>query len=205
MDSLEDMLVPKPYEISDEDIYKAMKEIPGYLDITPGDFKEVFLHAYRHAVDRLIHSIKAKDIMTKSVVSVTKQTPLKEVAELMAQHKISGVPVIDTENLVTGVISEKDFLSHMSSEKITTIMGVLSECLKSKGCVVLPIKQGKAEDIMSAPAITVKQDIQLIKITWLFTERAINRVPVTDEEGRLTGIISRGDIVRASFHFGEKL
>jgi CBS-domain-containing membrane protein len=206
MNRSEEVLVPQPSDISDEDIYQAMKEIPGYLDITPGDFKEVFLHAYRHAVERLIHSIKAKDMMTKHVVSVKKQTTLKEVAELMAQHEISGVPVIDQDNKVIGVISEKDFLFHMSSKKITTIMGVLAECLKSKGCIILPIKQGKAEDIMSTPAITVKEDAQLIEITRLFTEKAINRVPVIDqEEERLIGIISRGDIVRASFHFGGKL
>lgn len=46
-----------PMDISDDDILKAMKDISGYLDITPGDFKEIYLFAYRHAVERLTHSV----------------------------------------------------------------------------------------------------------------------------------------------------
>lgn len=201
----ESKLVPKPYNISDDDIYKAMKEIPGYLDITTGDFKDIFLHAFKHAIERVFHSIKAKDIMTKKVVSVTRQTTLKQVAEIMAEHEISGVPVVDNEKHVIGVISEKDFLSRMSEKKITTFMGVLAECLRSQGCAVVSIRDGKAEDIMSFPALTVKEDALLVEITGLFTEKVINRVPVVTPEGCLTGIISRGDIIRTSFEIGESI
>lgn len=81
-------------DISDDDIYDAMKEIPGYLDITPGDFKEVFRFAYQHAVERL-SSVKAGDVMVTEVVSVTRKTPLDQVAAVMARHGISGVPVVE--------------------------------------------------------------------------------------------------------------
>jgi CBS-domain-containing membrane protein len=69
---------PLPVDISDEDIYSAMKAIPGYLDITPGDFKEVFRLAYQHAIDRFARSVKAKDVMTRNVIYVTRKTPLKK-------------------------------------------------------------------------------------------------------------------------------
>ena len=82
-----------PSDISDEDILKAMKEIEGYLDITPGDAKDIYRLAYRHAIERLTHLVKAGSVMTKAVVSVKRDTPLEEVAELMAGHGISGVPV----------------------------------------------------------------------------------------------------------------
>src|SRR4030067_435205 len=107
--------IPKSIDISEEDIYEAMKEIRGYLDITPGDFKEIYKLTYRHAFNRLARSIKARDIMTKDVSFVTRATPLKEVAKLMAREKISGVPVIDADKKVLGVISEKDFLAHMGT------------------------------------------------------------------------------------------
>ena len=57
-----------PMDLSEEDVLKAMKDIPGYLDITPGDFKEIYSFAYRHAVERQIHSTRAKDAMTEEVV-----------------------------------------------------------------------------------------------------------------------------------------
>ena len=82
-------------DISDGDIYEAMKEIPGYLDITPADLKEIYRHAFRHARERINRPVKAAAIMTRIVHHVRVDTPLKEVAELMARRRISGVPVLD--------------------------------------------------------------------------------------------------------------
>ena len=184
-------------EISDKDIHEAMKDIPGYLDITTGDFKELYRLTYRHALKRIADSIKARDIMTSEVVSVKRETPLTKVARLMAEKGVSGVPVIGDDRKVAGVISEKDFLSRMGASNTRTFMGVVSECLKGKGCVALSIRAKNAEDIMITPAITVSEDSTLLDITNIFKERKINRVPVVDKEGCLTGIISRNDIVEA--------
>ncbi|MCK5138785.1 MAG: CBS domain-containing protein, partial [Thermodesulfovibrionia bacterium] len=95
--------------ISDEDIYAAMKDIPGYLDITSGDFKELYRRAYRHALKRIAQSIKASDIMTRDVVTAAREMPLREVAKKMAEKSVSGVPVIEADKRVAGIISEKDF------------------------------------------------------------------------------------------------
>ncbi|RJQ51243.1 MAG: CBS domain-containing protein [Nitrospiraceae bacterium] len=183
-------------DVSDEDIYAAMKEIPGYLDITPGDFREVYQTAYRHALKRITGSVKARDIMTKKVFSVRRSAPLEEVADMLAREKIAGAPVIDENGKVAGVISEKDFLSRMGIKDPGTFMGVIAQCLKGKGCVAISIRAKKAEDIMTSPAITVSEDTPLQKIAGIFTEKNINRVPVTDSKGRLTGIVSRADILR---------
>ena len=56
-------------DISDSDIYEAMKEIPGYLDITPSDLKEIYRHAFRHALERVSRPVKAATIMTRSCPS----------------------------------------------------------------------------------------------------------------------------------------
>jgi CBS-domain-containing membrane protein len=182
-------------EISDRDIYEAMKDIPGYLDITTGDFKELYRLAYRQAVKRIVQSIKATDIMTGEVVAVQRETPLKEVAKIMAEQGVSGVPVIAEDRKVAGVISEKDFLSRMGGKSGKTFMGVIAKCLKGKACVAIPIRAKKAGDIMTSPAVTVRENSTLRDITDLFKEREINRVPVIDDKGCLTGIVSRGDII----------
>ena len=185
-------------EISDNDIYEAMKDIPGYLDITPADLKEIYKFAYRHALQRITQAVRAHDIMTTQVFSVNRTTPVMEVAELMAEKTVSGIPVLEEDGKVAGIISEKDFLSHMGSRDKTHFMAVVAECLKGKGCVAMPIRSQKAEDIMTSPAVTVKEDTSVIEIANLFTEKNINRIPVINEEGRLKGIVSRADIVRAS-------
>lgn len=184
----------RPVDISDDDIYDAMKEIPGYLDITPGDFKEVYRFAYQHAVERL-RSVKAGDAMVRKVVTVTRKTPLVQVAETMARHGVSGVPVVEEGERVVGVISEKDFLTRMGEKDAKTFMGVVAECLKGKGCVAVPIRGQNAEDIMTSPAVTVNEETSIMEIANILTEKNINRVPVINQQGRLVGIISRADVV----------
>ena len=184
----------RPVDISDDDIYDAMKEIPGYLDITPGDFKQVFRFAYQHAVERF-SSVKAGAAMVREVISVTRKTPLVQVAEAMARHGVSGVPVVEEGERVVGVISEKDFLTRMGEQDAKTFMGVVAECLKGKGCVAVPIRGQNAEDIMTSPAVTVNEETSIMEIANIFTEKNINRVPVINQQGRLVGIITRADVV----------
>jgi CBS domain-containing membrane protein len=187
-----------PMDISDNDILKAMKNISGYLDITPGDFKEIYRFAYKHAVERLRHSIRAKDVMTKDVIFARKDTSLEEVADLLNRHLISGVPVIDDDKRVVGVISENDFLFQMGAQEKRTFMGVVAHCLKSKSCVAITMRKQKAEDIMTTPAITVGENTPIFEIANTFTEKNINRTPVVNQNNKLAGIVTRTDIVRSS-------
>jgi len=184
-------------DISDEDINKAMREIPGYLDITPGDFKEIYRLAYKYAVERLTRFVKAKDIMTRKVFSARRDTPLLEVAEIMAHAGVAGIPVLEADGKVAGIVSEKDFLRTMEGESARSFMSLVARCLKEERFAVLPTGVKKAEDIMSFPAITVGEDATIMEIADIFTERKINRVPVVDEKGCMVGIVSRANIVRA--------
>jgi CBS domain-containing membrane protein len=205
MAQVEDTLLdfPAGIDFAEADILEAMKKIPGYLDITPRDFKEIYLLAYHHAVDRLAREVTAAEIMTREVVTVFEETSLAEVAAAMGDRGISGVPVIDHNGRVTGIISEKDFLRRMGVSGEQNFMSLVAACLKSKGCVALPIKQQLAKDIMVSPAITVTPDTSLKEIARLFVERRVNRVPVIDADGNMIGLVSRGDLLHAAWQ-GER-
>jgi CBS domain-containing membrane protein len=183
-------------DLTDADVLAAMGEIPGYLDITPRDFKEIYLLAYCHAKTRLALEKKAGDIMTREVAAVDEQTPLVEVATLMGEREISGVPVLNSQGQVTGVISAKDFLVHMGAVR-PNFMAVVASCLKTKGCLALPMKNKVARDIMSSPAVVVSPETSLQEIAALLAVRRINRVPVVDQQGQLVGLVSRADLVQA--------
>jgi CBS domain-containing protein len=183
-------------DISEDDILEAMKHIRGYLDITPGDFREVYGFAYQHAYERLTRGVKARDVLTREVVTVRKDTPLTEVADSMALRGISGVPVLDADDRVAGIISEKDFLFRMGTKETRSFMSIVARCLRNRGCVALPLQEQKAEDIMTSPAVTVREDTPVSEIATLFKEKTINRVPITDETGRIVGIVSRADIIK---------
>jgi CBS-domain-containing membrane protein len=189
-------------ELRETDILEAMRAIPGYLDITPGDFKEIYRLAFQHALERLGREVTAAEIMTQEVVAVNPDTPVSEVAAAMGRRGVSGLPVVDAEHKVVGVISEKDFLSRMGVTEPQNFMSLVAGCLKTKGCVALPIKKALAGDIMSSPAVTVAPDTPVRDIAAILTDRGINRVAVSDPAGRLLGLVSRGDIVRATMRKG---
>ncbi|MEJ2323751.1 MAG: CBS domain-containing protein [Nitrospirota bacterium] len=188
-------------DISDQDVFDAMRETEGFLDITPADFKELYRLAFRHAAERVL-AVKARDIMTRQVHSVRPDAPLKEVAETLARTGVAGVPVVGEGGKVEGVVSEKDFLALMGGEGAGGFMGIVSECLKGKGCVAVPARKMAARDVMSSPAVTVREETALTEIAAVFTERGMNRVPVVDGEGRLVGIVSRADVVGAFLRRG---
>jgi len=188
---------PEPeVELAEADVLAAMQELPGYLDITPYDFQEIYRWAYRHAKSRLAREGKAADIMTREVVAVQEQTPLDEVAAAMGERGISGVPVLDDQGRVSGVISEKDFLRQMGVPGRQNFMALVATCLRTKGCLALPIKSKVAKDIMATPPIVITPETPLQEIAALCESRGINRLPVVDQEGKLIGLVSRGDLVR---------
>lgn len=112
--------------------------------------------------------MKVKDIMTRPVIYVEAETPIADVAELLAKHRISAVPITDPSGGVIGLVSEFDLLS----------------------------KRGKtAREIMSPGIISVHEESDVEDVRFLLIDRRIKRVPVL--AGReLVGIVSRGDIVR---------
>ncbi len=193
-----------PVDISDEDIFGAMKDISGYLDITPADCKEIYLKAYQHAITRLTRSTKAADIMTVDVAYVLESTPIKQVAQLMSEKRVSGVPVISDDHSVMGIISERDFLIAMGGGEVTTFMEVVAQCLHGGSCLAAPIRTKYAKDIMSSPAVTVLETTPVFELADLFSSHGINRVPVADVDGRLVGIVSREDLVKTPLLFVDK-
>ena len=82
-------------------------------------------------------------------------------------------------------------------------MTLVANCLATKGCVTLPIKKQLARDIMTSPPITVTRDTSMQQIAALFTSRNINRVPVVDTEGKVIGIVTRGDLLQSACHGGR--
>ena len=183
-------------DISDDDILAAMKEIGGYLDISFGDFKELYHIACSHALKRLMQSVKARDIMTKKVVYVYKQTSSREIAKIMAKHNVSGIPVIDDGEQVVGIISENDFLSRMGKKEIKSFMNIIALCLEDKGCLAMPISNQNAEDIMTSPVITANEETPVSDIVNLFAQKNINRVPILSQDKKLIGIVSRANVLQ---------
>ncbi len=129
--------------------------------------------------------MKASDVMTSPVISVTPRTLLKEVAAALLKHRVSAVPVVDGGKLV-GIISEGDLIP---LETLTDPRSQMIPVEAPHGPVPT-----RAEEVMSSPVVTVAPTADLGRVARLLLSRGIKRVPVV-ERGRLVGIISRRDLV----------
>ena len=139
-----------------------------------------------------------RDVMSRSVQSVRPETPLKDVARLMVERGISGVPVVDEYGAVVGVVSEADFVikergaDAIRRRPLARLLGESPEA-EAEFAKVIAERAGSA---MSSPAITIAVDATLREAAALMVDRSVNRLPVLDR-GRLVGIVSRADLVRA--------
>ena len=181
-------------ELSDQDLREALKELKTYVDITEEDLRKIYAIALKHARRRLGETVLVRDIMTKDVVKVKRDTDLQEAARRLSGLRISGMPVVDEANKVIGVISEADILSLAGVKRGHTFKDILRHVLGEP----LPVrKEGNTVgDIMSSPAITIGPEGDIKEVAKVLDERRIKRLPVVDAEGKLAGIISREDIVR---------
>ena len=146
------------------------------------------------------------DVMTRTVVSVRAWTPLKEVAQLLIERRISGVPVVDDDGVLLGVVSEGDFLMKEQGAQairhrpLARIFGE-SRASRSNLAKIGALTAGEA---MTSPALTIASDRHISEAAAVMTSRGVNRLPVVDH-GRLVGIVSRADLVRAYVRSDEEL
>jgi CBS domain-containing protein len=141
-------------------------------------------------------AMRVKDVMKREVTTVAPETSLRDVAAILAERRISGVPVVGNGGTVVGVVSEADILMKQRTppEKPNGLFGRLLGPRDDEA----EAKQlaRTAAEAMSAPAVTVHPDTPLPQAAALMVERGINRLPVV-ENAELVGIVTRADLVRA--------
>ena len=118
-----------------------------------------------------------RDVMTDEVVVVGTGTPVKHVARLLGRRRISGVPVLDGDARVVGVVSANDLL-HKIAEDEAAASGTT------------------ARDLMTAPAVTIDPDATIAEAAAVLERKGVGRLPVVDAVGELVGVVSRADLVK---------
>ena len=190
-------------ELTEDDLRDALKEFGGYIDITENDLKKLYEIAAKISREKCIHSWLAREIMSRDVITAKEDTDIHEAGRLLIKHKISGMPVVDNENHIVGMITEADLLTIAGIPRGHIFSDVVMKYILNK-----PTPQHRAgkkvKDIMSSPVITVNPDITVKKIAMILDEKRIKRVPVVDEANKLIGIVSRGDIIRVVSEKSDK-
>jgi CBS domain-containing protein len=134
---------------------------------------------------------RVSDVMTTSVITVDRITPYKEIARLLAEHRISGLPVLKMGREVAGVVTEADLLAAQDTVR---------RRLHGSGRRIRPSRRQEhpaltAGELMTAPATTIGPHATIPAAARLLNSHHIRRLPVTDEYGKLIGIVSRRDLL----------
>lgn len=145
--------------------------------------------------------MQARDLMTKDVVSVSPETPVREVARLLLAHHISAVPVIDAAAAAVGMVSEGDLIGRGEEERRTRQdwwLALLAEgeALGADFVESLRRPERTAREVMSAPVIRITENTEAAEIAALLAQYRIKRLPVV-RDGKIVGIVSRADLLRA--------
>lgn len=144
--------------------------------------------------------LTAKDLMSKNVITVTIDTPVQELATILSSHKISGVPVLDDDNEVIGVVTESDLIDQNKKVHIPTVMSILDSFifLESPGKMEKELKKmsgTQVKDIFSPELITIQETTPLDELATLMAEKNIHTLPVLSGK-KLVGVIGKADIIR---------
>jgi CBS domain-containing protein len=141
--------------------------------------------------------MKINEVMTEDVLTVPTGKTLKKTAQLLADTGISGMPVVDDEGNLVGVISEADILfKERSPERRrggSFAWLFFPDLLENEA----KLDARTAGEAMSAPPITIGPDRPVGEAAARMLDEGVNRLPVVDDDGKLIGIVTRADLVRA--------
>lgn len=136
-----------------------------------------------------------QDVMTREVISIQKYENIMYVANILSERNISGLPVVDKEKHVIGIVTQADILSMVGVRRENTLKDLLRHLLGEQ----LPERRmGEyVGDIMTSSIETIKPHATIAEATQIMDERRIRRLPVVDDNNVLIGIITRADILKA--------
>ncbi|HYR10144.1 MAG TPA: CBS domain-containing protein [Longimicrobium sp.] len=133
--------------------------------------------------------LRVRDVMTQRVFRTTPDSPVQEVLDLIAEHRLRAIPVVGNDRQVLGMVTDRDLLRHF-------LPGVQRPADASAAAW----SETRVRDVMSRSVICVSEDQALAEVTSMLVSKDIERLPVV-HEGQLTGFLTRGDILRKVFGF----
>ncbi len=144
--------------------------------------------------------MQVKDIMVKEVITVHKNATIKEIAKILVENSISGVPVVDDEGALVGVVSEGDLLHKETSPRLPDFINILGAIIYYNGVEQYnedfkKLMAGQAASIMTDAVVTVSPEAEIDAAVKLMLQHSIKRIPVVEND-KIIGIISRRDVIK---------
>ncbi|MFC1829046.1 DUF190 domain-containing protein [Thermodesulfobacteriota bacterium] len=154
--------------------------------------REIETRSHKTRKRLLPRQLKVKDVMTASPTKVTMSTSLSEVTKLLLSSVFNGLPVVDKNDRPVGIVTQEDLIYRAD---LPMRLGLLAKSDQEKVDTVLDgLASRKAEEIMTSPVVSIKEDEAATEAVKLMVKKKLKRLPVLNERGKLTGMLSRLDI-----------
>lgn len=180
-----------------EDFQHALQELGTFIDVTVDDLLQINQMAHKHAELRQTEQTLIRDIMTTDVTCATLDTPLRDAARTLLELRISGLPVLDENKKLVGVVTEADFLGAMgipSHHPAHSLWQTLETMFRHKTeSVMMPETVG---DIMHPNVVTISEDKTLHEAIDTMKKHHIKRLIVTDAGNRVVGMLTRSNLIQ---------
>lgn len=187
--------------LQSEDLRRAVNSFDSVLDVNEQDLERIYQQAQQHAYRRRSGEVLSRDIMSKDLITVSKDTTLGNAWKLFRKHKISMLPVINEHKELLGVISSVDFLKDLTVPSYSGLLRHLNSLLisrKHKNQV-----KTKVQDLMVSNVVVVRDDDHIVALVPLLSDIGLHHIPVLDREQKLCGIITQSDLIAALYSLGQ--
>lgn len=181
-----------------EDLDAAMKQMHEVIDISQSDLQKLVERTELIAYKRKIGEITCEQVMSKVESTLTFGDSLEDAWKLLRQQPYPAIPVVNAANRVIGLLSHEDFMRHANADSFASLPPKFKQLIM-RTYKTHNIKPEVVGQIMTSPAVTISQHAHIIHMVPLITTHHLHVIPVVDDEGRLIGVLSQTDVIRALY------
>ena len=188
--------------VAPEDLEYAMRQLGEYIDLSVSDLRAIIELTAAHAARRELGTVLCRDIMTPDPASVRYDTPVEQAWQRMAELKVRALPVVDDHGRVLGILTIADFLRQVKQATGERLAERLIRFLRPSRELTTD-KPEYSGHLMTRDPVTVREDQHVMDLFPLYLSEGVHHFPVVDGEGRLRGMVTPRDLLRALY--GELL
>ena len=184
---------------SEQDLALALSNSDVFIDMTHAELSQLLTQVEKQAFKRLKGQIVCADLMIKEVITVEYGTDVEEAWQIMQQHNLKAIPVIDKANRVIGIVTWNDFFKFINLSSYDSLQDKFRAFIR-RTPEVTSNKPESIGHIMSKSVITLAEDTHIVELVPLMSTTGLRQIPIINEERRLVGMIYQSHLIAALYN-----
>ncbi|MBW6454153.1 MAG: CBS domain-containing protein, partial [Methyloprofundus sp.] len=185
--------------ISEADFNQALDESNTFVDVSHTEIRNLLLHAEKYRYQRIHKTMLCTDIMNTSLLTVAYGTDVEEAWQMMQQHNLKAIPVIDKARRVIGIVTWHDFFKFINLSSYDSFQDKFRTFIRRTA----KIETNKPESIghiMTKSVITLSEDTPIVELVPLMSTTGLRQIPIVNKENRLVGMVYQAHLIAALYN-----